>query len=227
VIDIVYHAYDPDENKEAIEYANFLRKKIERDFPGKVIFAIAEGAHKRKGWEKLVQALKLIPDNVREKFVILAIAHKATIDKVLPDAPKDSIYVVGQFGEMARKQVLALFAIADYVLVPSLAEGFGLPVLEANSLGRLAIFVNMEPYNEFANTKANITFPWDTIKEVIDNGVEFELHDYDPQYLADAITEAVDLARTEEYNERAKRAYEAVKDMTITNLYTKIIKYIE
>jgi len=62
---------------------------------------------------------------------------------------------------------------------------------------------------------------------VIDNGVEFELHDYDPQYLADAITEAVDLARTEEYNERAKRAYEAVKDMTITNLYTKIIKYIE
>jgi len=100
---------------------------------------------------KLVQALKLIPDNVREKFVILAIAHKATIDKVLPDAPKDSIYVVGQFGEMARKQVLALFAIADYVLVPSLAEGFGLPVLEANSLGRLAIFVNMEPYNEFAD----------------------------------------------------------------------------
>jgi glycosyltransferase involved in cell wall biosynthesis len=227
VIDIIHHAYDPDENKEAIEYADFLRKKIERDFSGKVIFAIAEGAHKRKGWEKLIQALKLIPDNVREKFVILAIAHKATIDKVLPDAPEKSIYVVGQFGEMARKQVLALFAIADYVLVPSLAEGFGLPVLEANSLGRLGIFVNMEPYNEFADTKANITFPWDTIKEVIDNGVEFELHDYDPQYLADAITEAVDMAKSGEYEERAKRAYEAVKDMTITNLYTKIIKYIE
>jgi len=227
VIDIVYHAYDPDENKEAIEYAKFLRKKIERDFPGKVIFAIAEGPHKRKGWDKLVQALKLIPDNVREKFVILAIAHKSTIDKVLPDAPEKSIYVVGQFGEMTRKQVLALFAIADYVLVPSLAEGFGLPVLEANSLGRLAIFVNMEPYNEFADVKANITFPWDTIKEVIDDGVEFELHDYDPQYLADAIVNAVDMARSGEYEERAKRAYEAVKDMTITNLYTKIIKYIE
>jgi len=35
------------------------------------------------------------------------------------------------------------------------------------------------------------------------------------------------MARSEEYNERAKRAYEAVKDMTITNLYSKIIKYIE
>jgi glycosyltransferase involved in cell wall biosynthesis len=227
VIDIVHHAYDPDENREAIEYAEFLRKKVERDFPGKVIFAIAEGAHKRKGWEKLIQALKLIPDNVREKFVVLAIAHKSTIDKVLPDAPEKSIYVVGQFGEMSRKQVLALFAIADYVLVPSLAEGFGLPVLEANSLGRLGIFVNMEPYSEYADTRANITFPWDNVKEIVDNGVEFELHDYDPQYLADAIVNAVDMAKSGEYEERAKRAYEAVKDMTITNLYTKIIKYIE
>jgi len=44
--------------KRAIEYADFLRKKIERDFPGKVIFAIAEGAHKRKGWEKLSASIK-------------------------------------------------------------------------------------------------------------------------------------------------------------------------
>jgi len=35
------------------------------------------------------------------------------------------------------------------------------------------------------------------------------------------------MAKSGEYEERAKRAYEAVKDMTITNLYTKIIKYIE
>jgi glycosyltransferase involved in cell wall biosynthesis len=227
VLDIVHHAYDPDENREAIEYAEFLRKKIEHDFPNKVIFAIAEGSHMRKGWHKLVDALNKIPENIRSKFVILAIADKSTVDKVLPNAPKDSIYVVGQFGQMARKQVLALFKIADYVLVPSLAEGFGLPVLEANSLGRLAIFVNMEPFNEFADVKANITFPWDNLKEIVDNGVEFELHDYDPQYLADAIVNAVDMAKSGEYEERSKRAYDAVKDMTITNLYTKIVKYIE
>ncbi len=65
------------------------------------------------------------------------------------------------------------------------------------------------------------------MKEIVDNGVEFELHDYDPQYLADAIVEAVNLARTGEYEERAKRAYEAVKDMTITNLYPRLLKYIE
>jgi len=227
VLDIVHHAYDPDENKEAIEYSEVLRKKIMRDFPNKVIFAIAEGEHLRKGWGKLVEALKLIPDDVRDKFVILAVAGKSTVEKVLPNAPEGVIYTVGQFGQLSRKQVLALFRIADYVLIPSMAEGFGLPVLEANSLGRLAIFVKMEPFTEFADVEANITFPWDNVKEIVDNGVEFELHDYDPQYLADAIVEAVNLARTGEYEERAKRAYEAVKDMTITNLYPRLLKYIE
>ncbi len=63
-------AYDPDENREATEYAEYLRKKIEHDFPGKVIFAIAEGSHMRKGWNKLVDALNKIPEDIRSKFVI-------------------------------------------------------------------------------------------------------------------------------------------------------------
>ncbi len=85
----------------------------------------------------------------------------------------------------------------------------------------------MEPFNEFADVKANITFQWDTINEVVKDGVEFELHEYDPQYLSDAIVEAIDLARSGEYEDRAKRAYEAVREMTITNLYTKLIKHLE
>ena len=227
VIDIIHHGYDPSENNEAIEYAKVLRKKVDRDFQGKIIFSIAEGPHVRKGWEKLIEALNRVPDNLREKFVILAVAHKSVIEKILPNAPKDLVYVVGEFGSLVRKQVLALYYISDFVLVPSMAEGFGLPILEANSLGRLAIFLNMEPFNEFADVKANITFPWDTINEVVKDGVEFELHEYDPQYLADAITEAIDLARSGEYEDRAKRAYEAVREMTITNLYTKLVKLIE
>ncbi len=227
VVDIVHHGYDPSENNEAIEYAKVLRKKIEKDFPNKIIFSIVEGPHVRKGWEKLVEALNRVPDNLREKFVVLAVAHKSVIEKILPNAPKDLVYVVGEFGSLVRKQVLALYYISDFVLVPSMAEGFGLPILEANSLGRLAIFLNMEPFNEFADVNANITFQWDTINEVVKDGVEFELHEYDPQYLADAITEAIDLAKSGEYEDRAKRAYEAVREMTITNLYTRLIKHLE
>ena len=41
VVDIVHHGYDPSENNEAIEYAKVLRKKIERDFPNKIIFSLS------------------------------------------------------------------------------------------------------------------------------------------------------------------------------------------
>jgi len=226
VIDVIYHGYDPDENAETIEYAEHLRNEILRKFPNKVIFSIAEGGHVRKGWEKLIEALNQIPDAVREKFVILAIAPRRIIENVIPNAPQGVIHVMGEFGQLSRKEVLALFYISDYVLIPSMAEGFGLPALEANSLGRLVIFTNMEPLNEFIDTNANIAFPYDEIREVVIDNVEFELHDYNPQYLADAIIEAIDLARSGEYEDRAKRAYEKVKDMTIMNLYTKLIRYI-
>lgn len=227
VLDIVFHGYDPDEIKQAQPYAKMYRQKIERDFPGKVYFGVVEGGHKRKGWHKLVDAVNLLDEETKKKIVIFAIAPKEIQEKVLSNADKDVVKVVGEFGKLLREQVMGFIKAMDYLIIPSMKESFGLPLLEANAMGIPAIFCNYMPFTEYADVDANITFPWDNFVEIIDNGIEFELHEYDPHYLADAIKQAVEIKESGEYEERSRKVMERVKDMTIENLYPKLISYLD
>ena len=225
VIDIVHHGYDPDEVKEALDYAPTLRKRLERDHPGKIYFAVVEGGHARKGWGNLLDAVAALPDNVKDRVLILAIAPPKIADEVAKRDLGNRVKIVGEFGKVVRRNVLALMAAADYVIVPSLAEGFGLPLLEANAVGRPAIFCRYQPLTEFADVDANITFPYDELREIVDNGVEFELHTYDVSYLTEAIAKAVEIYGTTEYDDRARRVQEAVKDLDINELYPRILRH--
>lgn len=227
VLDVVFHGYDPDEIKEAESFAKMYRQKIERDFPNKIYMGIVEGGHKRKGWHKLVDAVNMLDDSIKKKIVIFAIAPKEVQEKVLSNADKNVVKVVGEFGKLLRPQVLGFIKAMDYIIVPSLGESFGLPVLEANAMGKPAIFCNYMPFSEYADIDANITFPWDNFVEIIDNGIEFELHEYDSSYLADSIKKAVEIKESGEYEDRSRRVMEKVKDMTIWNLYPRILSYLD
>ncbi len=227
VVDVVFHGYDPEELKNAQQFGERYRAKIERDFPGKIYFGVVEGGHKRKGWDKLADAVNMLDNSIKSKIVIFAIAPKEIQEKILSNTDQNVVKVVGEFGKLQREQILGFIYAMDYLIIPSLGEGFGLPLLEANAMKRLAIYCNYMPLSEFSDIRANITFPYDNVIEIIDNGIEFELHNYDPQYLADSIKEAVEIKESGEYEKRAEKSYDAVKDMTIENLYPKIIKYIE
>ncbi|MGC8584191.1 MAG: glycosyltransferase [Thermoproteus sp.] len=225
VVDVVYHGYDPDELKEALDYAPVLRKKIEADFPRRVYFAVVEGAHARKGWSQLLDALTRLPPEVRQAIAVFAVAPQKIADEIAKRDLSDVIKITGEFGKLTRRNVLGLMAAVDYVIVPSMAEGFGLPLLEANALGKLAIHCWYQPLSEFSNRDGNIVFHYDEVKEIVDSGVEFELHVYDVQYLADAIASAVEIYRSGDYDKRAALVRESVKDMDIYTLYRRLLSH--
>jgi len=61
----------------------------------------------------------------------------------------------------------------------------------------------------------------------VDNGVEFELHVYDPEYLADAITQAVGIYGTADYDKMAAKCVESVRQMTIYELYPRLLSHLK
>jgi glycosyltransferase involved in cell wall biosynthesis len=227
VVDIVHHGYDPDEMREALDYVEVLRRKVERDFQGRVIFSVVAGGHVRKGWSQLFDALTKLSDQVRQRVAVLAVAPQKVVEEIQKRGLADTVKVVGEFGKMIRRNVLAAMAVADYVIVPTLGEGFGMPLLEANALGKPAIHSWFQPLSEFSNKECNITFPYDDVKEVVDNGVEFELHVYDPEYLADAITRAIEIYGTADYDKMAAKCVESVKQMTIYELYPRLLSHLK
>ena len=66
-----------------------------------------------------------------------------------PSALLDKVLVVKEF--LPRHVLIELYKLADVVVVPSLAEGFGLPIIEAFAAGKPVVSLDAMPMNELNN----------------------------------------------------------------------------
>jgi glycosyltransferase involved in cell wall biosynthesis len=97
---------------------------------------IASGQRRRyKNWDGLIRALVLVDEAVRPRLVVTGSSDPAT-DPLLPviaDAGlHDWVEVRGWVGE---QELTDLYRRARALVMPTLCEGFGLPVLEAMASG--------------------------------------------------------------------------------------------
>jgi len=83
--------------------------------------------------------------------LLVIIGALADEDKrLLSKSNVDHINLVG----LTSGQVIEQYVACDIVLFPSLYEGFGLPIVEGNAIGRPVITSNLEPMKEVAGDAA-------------------------------------------------------------------------
>ncbi len=117
-----------------------LPKEVQRrlDEPGVEGFLFAVGSRDpRKNFARLAAAYALLPATVRSAYPLVIAGGESD---VFAASSVDSAQDVLWLGYVDDLALADLYASATAVLVPSLAEGFGLPVVEALTAGgRLAV----------------------------------------------------------------------------------------
>ena len=178
---------------------------IDLDFPDDFIISkIKERKSKREKFTLLsiftsnstykgIQSYLYALENVNSKIRIII----KTNDKKLYHIPKNKDIII-KTGRLSRNDIINLILSSDIVVVPSLIEGFGLPILEALRLGRPVITLDAPPMNEINNKKVGYLVKIEK-REVINRGEYIDILNY-PNItdFADKIEEAVNDPNWEE-----------------------------
>ncbi len=222
VLDVVPHGVNLDEARHALALAPQLRRQIRDQLGDGVVFGVVSTTHPRKGMRRLAETLAKASDKLdKAKFYIVSNTEAKMIFRGIKN-----VYVDTNYGKRTRTEALALIAAFDFLLHPALAEGFGLPVLEAMAVGVPSIHAAYQPLTEFSPPDANIMVDVDAIiYDTFGEGIEYELHVWNPKSMVEAIQEAIDikLNRSGEYEERAARLRAAAAKYDVQRLYPRLL----
>jgi len=226
VLDTVLHGINLEEVDIVLKRRDAVRRIIENKLGQGIIFGVVASNHPRKGLDLFSDVVRMVREKTRDaKFYIVSTAGAKSLFEGI-----DGVYVDTNFGKRTRTEILAIISAFDWYIQPSLAEGFGLPVLEAMALGVPCIHLAYEPLTEFSDPKANIWVPYDRI-EFFDfkEGIEYELHLYEPKEFVDSILTAVEITkkRRDEYRERKEMARKTAMNFDVMKLYPRLIDLLD
>ena len=137
-----------------------LYKKVEKLELSNKPKILQIGAGEHKNLSRLIEAVKGLPCEL-----LLIRPYDATIDQLLK---KESISA-RWFSDLTDEAVQDLYQQSDLVFFASTYEGFGMPILEAQAVGRAVITSNCASMPEVAGNGAVCVDPYHTseIKEAI------------------------------------------------------------
>jgi glycosyltransferase involved in cell wall biosynthesis len=124
---------------EEIEGVRALKR---RDYV--ILFSVISENIPRKGLKYLYEALKITHTSNRFKLII-----RGSVS--VPRELGDKVIVLERY--LPREDLIALYNLADACVVPSLAEGFGLPIIECFAAGKPVITLDAPPMNEINDNK--------------------------------------------------------------------------
>ena len=225
VIDVIPHGYPEFEIQQAEELSLKYTSLINERFKDKVVFGYIGDFNFRKGLDYLLQAIKLLSQR-RNDFVVLIISKPEVIRKI-QDIP--NTVFIGEFGTRNHVEIMGFYKAIDYLLFPSLAEGFGLPLLEANVVGTPAIITDLPSFREYCDLKANFVTPVKNVQILdVGDGILYEIHYYDIKDLVNEMENAIEIHKKypSEYVDRSAKVKEKVKDLKSEILYRKFFQLL-
>ncbi|MEM2259997.1 MAG: glycosyltransferase [Candidatus Methanomethylicaceae archaeon] len=217
---VIYHGINYNILKRIKGKSNSLKKEIKNKLGIEVLFGTISGNYPRKNLKTLAFVMK----NIMGRFSDIGFFISTFGDVISLFSNIKNVITEKTFGSMTREEVLALIGSFDYLIHPSLSEGFGLPVLEAQAMGVPVIFPEYEPLTEITHQSANFKVP---IKEItfnsFEDGILYTLHNYDPNDMIEQIEIAYDLYKNSksEYEDRSEKVKEFAKNFDIEKLYTQ------
>jgi len=225
VREVVLHGVNLNEVDVAIKHRDIVRRKLEARVHGRVIFGCVASSHVRKGLEHLIQAWLKVKERCEDAALYIASTDQAA--KRYQGIPR--CLVEPLFGKLTRIEVLALISSFDYLVHPALAEGFGLPVLEANACKVPSIHVAMPPIIEFSTHEVNFQVPYIDVNYLdLHEGIQYAMHEYSVDDLANTMIEAYEVKtqRPSEYEDRREKARKIAEDLNINKVYPKLLSHL-
>lgn len=132
----------------------FKKKKLikNKKYPNILII----GTAKNKNLDKIIGSLK----KIKCKVTIIGQINKKIKQKLV-----NTNIVYENFVSLSQKNLIKIYNKSTLLLYPSKYEGFGLPILEAQSVGLPVITSNLEPMRTVAGNGAYLVNP-NSIKEI-------------------------------------------------------------
>jgi len=225
VLDVVHHAIDPVKVKQAENYIEYFRKQFDEKYADRVKFLYVGRSDPRKGLNKLSVAVDILNQQGVKDWVLLL--HSEESARSLFDKPNCDF--VGYFGTLKYEQVLAMMGAVDYVIFPSVCEGFGLPVLEANAMGKPVLHCWMPPLCEFSSEEFNFVWEFEDRQFVNQGNAQYWIfHEYPEFILAEVMKDAIDYYqhKKEQYDEFCHKAKEHSRKWYYDRVYPRLLRYI-
>jgi len=223
---VIYHGLVKEVVSEASKLVPIARRNLKARYGDKIIFGVVSHSHVRKGLDYLVRAIQILNEK-RDDFVVHLVTNIEAKRRYsnIPNLIIDTV-----FGTRSREEILAFLGAIDFLIMPSLAEGFGLPIIEANSMGTLAIHGAFPPLTEVSDLENNIVFNYNDVRFVnTGEGIEYEFHIYDPKELADSMEKAIELKLKykSELEDREEKVKRAIDRFNAELLYSKLIGMVK
>jgi len=224
VRDYVHHAIDMKLFQKVAKLDPF-RKKLEKDYGDRVKFMLVARDDPRKGIGKLSRALEIVDEKCGKDYVLLLIASRSVKEKI----PSKNVVLLQEYGSLPYLRLLQWMASVDYGIFPSQLEGFGLPLLEFNALGKPVLHAWIPPLTEFSSEEFNHVWDWyDMISVRCGFSQEWFLFDYLVEDLAEAIMGAIKSYKEnrEEYEEYCQKAVEHASNWDYHKIYPKLLSFL-
>jgi glycosyltransferase involved in cell wall biosynthesis len=229
VEDVVHHGVDMGEIRHVRENIHLGEEYI-RDAgidPSKYIVVTTFTHSLPRGglWWLARTAKKVAKMDPQVKFLVV------TDDRGLEYfAGLDNVVTKPDFGGLDRALELAVIGASHIHVVPSLAEGFGLKILEAMALGVPVIHADLSPTREFSvGWRVSVV---DVVrfmqKRPHHSGIVYEHHLYRVEDFAKTVVEVAEMVRSndETVKQYRQKAVEKASEMDIRKVYPKLIKKV-
>jgi len=225
VVDVVHHAVNWDRCQELRKDSMQLRSKWENEYGKRVKILYVGRNDPRKGLDRLEKAIAIVNETMKVEVVFLLFTEGST--ESLETQP--NVLRIGSVNTLPYDQVLRLIGACDYLIFPSVSEGFGMPVLEANAMGKPAIHAWFPPLSEFSSKDFNFVFGYSEETLVRQRNLQYWIfHEYRPERLAEMIVDAIKIFNEskKEYEEYCSKALDHSRNWDFRKIYPKILNHL-
>lgn len=230
---VVYHGIKMRETHIDPRFQNFLntiQHPPNEPQRRKTKYLTVSSNMKRKGLEYLIIAHKLVEFYNKEAILILHSGGGYTDVARLADQLQltfERFWFTNSFGMYDSFQMNTLYQFVQFLVQPSLTEGFGLPMIEALNFRLPVIAINAGPYNEIIEDgKTGILIPVRALKrEKFLNRIILLMRYYSINDLAEAITQ---LLNTKNRKRLARNITDKVRmRFDSQKTYPRLLRYFE